>query len=146
MIFNGWVFQSNALCDDPENENFRKIFGWVFHDLPIRVKSVTFGHNFIGTILTWAFLRSVIKKSHFCLIWHICQRFFIIHFHFRDFWEKKLRFRNTFGYLRMILWEFILIILMMAVFHFERNLDRLVKKALSKVSHPVLIALKKYFR
>jgi len=24
--------------DDPENENFRKISGWVFHDLPIRVK------------------------------------------------------------------------------------------------------------
>ena len=21
MIFNGWVFQSNGLCDDPENEN-----------------------------------------------------------------------------------------------------------------------------
>ena len=41
-------------------------------------------------------LRSVIKKPHFCLIRHICQRFFIIHFHFRDFWEKKLRFKEDF--------------------------------------------------
>ena len=41
MIFNGWVFQLDGLCDDPENENFRKISGWVFHNLPIRVNYYT---------------------------------------------------------------------------------------------------------
>ena len=58
MIFNGWVFQVNGLAHDPEieiskkswmsfpgkrsdgpeNENFRKISGWIFQDLAIRVK------------------------------------------------------------------------------------------------------------
>jgi len=27
-------------------------------------------------------------------VWHICQRFFIIHFHFRDFWEKKIKIQR----------------------------------------------------
>ena len=35
---NRMIFQYNDVCDDPENENFRKISGWVFHDLQIRVK------------------------------------------------------------------------------------------------------------
>ena len=46
----------------------------------------------------------------------------------------------------MILWELILIILMMVVFNFEKNLDRLMKNAISKISHPIWIAMEKYFR
>ena len=46
----------------------------------------------------------------------------------------------------MIPWELIMLILMMAVFIFEENLDRLVKNAISKTSHPICIAFKKYFR
>ena len=33
----GWVFQVNGLGHDPEIENLRKISGWVFQDLTIRV-------------------------------------------------------------------------------------------------------------
>ena len=38
-------FSSKTACDDPENENFRKISGWVFHNLPIRVKSIFYSEE-----------------------------------------------------------------------------------------------------
>ena len=60
----------------------------------------------------------------------------------RKNWDSK----KNFGYFTMTLWELILIILMMAVFKFEANLDRLVKNAISEMSHPLWTALKKYFR
>ena len=34
---------------DPENENIRKISGWVFHDLPIRV------HFDLGSFFEWTY-------------------------------------------------------------------------------------------
>ena len=62
------------------------------------------------------------------------------------FERKNKDSKKTFEYPTMILLEFIMIILMMAVFNFEENLDQLVKNAISKVSHPISIAVKKYFR
>ena len=99
------------------------------------------------------FLRPVLnKRPQFCVIRHICQRIFIFQgfslpkdFQFRDFWEEKLGSEIT-GYYIMILWELIMIILMMAVFNFEGNLDRLVTNATAKTSRWIWIALKKYFR
>ena len=49
-IWSGWVFQLNGLFDDPENGNSRKISGWVFHDLPIRVKTIFIGWSFFYSI------------------------------------------------------------------------------------------------
>ena len=118
-----------------------------------RGTEITFGHDFIGTILTWALIFTIgnnydrwLKNLIFVWLGTFVRGFLLSIFISEIFERKNWDSKKTFGYFTMILWELILIILMMVVFNFEKNLDRLMKNAISKISHRTCIALKKYFR
>ena len=51
-------FPKIRLCHIPENWNFWKISGWVFHDLLIRVKEIT--HNSRDS---WDWIRSIFYRK-----------------------------------------------------------------------------------
>ena len=69
------------------------------------------------------------------------------HLHMNHFWENKETFtEKQFSYSKMIPWELIMIILMMATFYCKENLGRLVTKTILYSQQPILIAMKKYFR
>ena len=71
--------------------------------MPIRVKSVTFGHNFIGTILAWALIFTIgnnydrwLKKLIFVWFGTFVRGFLLSIFISEIFERKKLRFKEDF--------------------------------------------------
>ena len=70
-------FPANGLAYDPENENFRKNSGWVFHDLTIRVNEPLI-ITFIWPLLTprWTLVESWIES---CLRKHFLTFLAVLH-------------------------------------------------------------------